>query len=69
MKPYTLLRAWKMSADFVKGNEKYVAEFGDKGSISIVPAKKLTIGASAGPPRIYCFHSRCPDSDMHGYTT
>ena len=34
-----------MSAEFVKANEKYVAEFGEKGSIPILPAKKLAIGA------------------------
>ena len=38
-----------MSADFIKGNEKYVADFGDKGSISIVPTKKLTIGTCPRP--------------------
>jgi carbonic anhydrase len=31
--------------DFVKANEQYVASFGDKGSLSIVPAKKLVVGA------------------------
>ena len=34
-----------MSAEFVKANEKYVAEFGEKGSLPILPAKKLAIGA------------------------
>ena len=35
----------EMSAEFVKANERYVADFGDKGSLPILPAKKLTIGA------------------------
>ncbi|KAI0733612.1 carbonic anhydrase [Fomitopsis betulina] len=32
-----------MSAEFAKANEQYVAEFGGKGSLPILPAKKLTI--------------------------
>ena len=30
--------------DFVKANEAYVANFGDKGKLPLPPAKKLLIG-------------------------
>ncbi|EPT01634.1 hypothetical protein FOMPIDRAFT_1029646 [Fomitopsis schrenkii] len=32
-----------MSAEFVKANEQYVAGFGEKGALPILPAKKLAI--------------------------
>lgn len=30
---------------FAGANEKYVASFGDKGSLSLPPSKQLTVGA------------------------